>query len=120
MKRHILISVVSLAALGPASSLAHDKAFHSSKPVDGEVVSVTENELKLKTSSGVAMITLQPKTRFEFRGATLPREKLKPGDHVSVLGTKLVDGMVAHTIRIHPAGQSNAHDPKTGRTVGGP
>jgi len=88
-----ILSAVLLASLCSLSSVeAHDASLHKGKPTTGEVVSIAEQDLKLKTATGTTTVTLKDETKFERGDQTVTREELKPGQQIRVFGTKLPTG----------------------------
>jgi hypothetical protein len=85
----------------PAAALAHDASKHKGKPVHGEVVSVTKDNIELKTTTGTLPVTFSSKTKFEHGNAVVDRTHVTKGAHVAVFGTKLPTGeMVAREVLI--------------------
>ena len=99
MKSIFLMTLLYVGCLGTPAH-AHDQRSHGGKPVEGEVVSVADDKLTLRTSEGLRPITLDAKTRFERGSGPASKEDIKPGDHVSIRGTKLEDGLVAREVVI--------------------
>jgi len=88
-----ILSVVLLASVCLFSSVeAHDARLHKGKPTTGEVVSLDEQALKLKTATGTKTVTLGEETKFERGDKTVTREELKPGQQIRIFGTKLPGG----------------------------
>jgi hypothetical protein len=111
MYRSVLIAVM-LTVLGGFSLVeAHDARLHKGKPTKGEVVSLVEQDLKLKTTTGMITVTVSDKTKFERGDQTVTRDDLKPGQQVGVFGTKLPSGeLVAREILL-PAMNSAPSSP---------
>lgn len=92
MYRSMLIALVLAGFCGLSSVEAHDASLHKGKPTKGEVVSIDNNGLKLKTATGTTTVTLRDETKFERRDQNVTREELQPGQQISVFGTKLPTG----------------------------
>ena len=94
---------------------AHEQSLHKGHPTEGEVVSVSGERLKLKTSKGTVLVTVSETTRFERGAGEATRKDFHQGDHVSVFGTTLASGeLVAREIIIHPEGGGGEHQPDGG------
>lgn len=100
MKRMIaLLFAASLTV--PGAALAHDASKHKGKPIHGEVVSVTKDNIELKTTTGTVPVTFSSKTKFEHGNAVVDRTHVTKGAQVAVFGTKLPTGvMVAREVLI--------------------
>lgn len=92
MYRSILSAVLLAGVCGLPSVEAHDASLHKGKPTTGEVVSVAEQDLKLKTATGTTTVTLRDETKFERGDQNVTKEELKPGQQIRVFGTKLPTG----------------------------
>jgi len=126
MYRSILSAVLLMSVCVCASVEAHDARLHKGKPTTGEMVSLDEQALKLKTATGTTTVTLGEKTKFERGDKTVTREELKPGQQIRIFGTKLPTGeLVAREVLLpttdsltaspasHPSHQEKgAHTPK--------
>ena len=107
MKRQLFAALLAAGVFGHTNASAHDDRFHRGKPVEGEVISVDSDSLRLRTEAGEETITLGVKTKYELGEELVGKETLKPGDRVSILGTKLEEGMVAQEVLIHPEGEGH-------------
>jgi ribosomal protein S1 len=109
MHRSMLIALALLGLVGVSSAVrAHDASLHKGKPTLGEVVSVEDNGLKLKTATGTTTVTFREETKFERGDKKATREELKPGDQVSVFGTKLPSGELVAREVLLPKKEANA------------
>ena len=113
MYRSVLLVLALLGFVGVSSAEAHDARLHKGKPTKGEVVSVEANGLTLKTATGTTTVTWREETKFERGDKQATREDLKPGDQVSVFGTKLPTGELVAREVLLPAtdskGDSHTH-----------
>ena len=106
-KKLWLFSALILFALQAA---AHDAKLHKGKPAEGEIVSVAGQKMELKTAAGPITVTLSDKTKYEHGKLTVTKSHLKPGERVSVFGTKLPTGeLVAREVLIGTADSHAAH-----------
>jgi hypothetical protein len=86
----------------PSWGLAHDGA-HKGSAVQGTVVSIAEDTLRVKGEGGEIAITLSPRTQIRSGSETLGRDALKPGLRVDVHGSKLPGGgFAAREVVIEP------------------
>src|SRR6187200_2452997 len=92
MPRSITAMFLALGLLTAAG--AHDASLHKGKATTGEILSVSEDQVKVKTESGPVTITLNEKTRFEHGNKSVNRSHLQKGQKVSVFGVKLPSGQV--------------------------
>jgi hypothetical protein len=107
-----IFSAVLLASVCVCFSVeAHDARLHKGKPTTGEVVSLDEQALKLKTATGTTTVTLQEETKFERGDKTVTREELKPGQQIRVFGTKLPGGKLVAREVLLPATDSSTASP---------
>ena len=83
-----------LGMLMPFVAGAHDPSKHKGKPTKGEVVSVANDRIEVKTATGTKTFTLTDKTKFERGEQAATRADLKKGDPVTVFGTTLASGEV--------------------------
>jgi hypothetical protein len=94
----------------PAAAVAHDASKHKGKPVHGEVMSVTKDNIELKTTTGTLPVTFSSKTKFEHGSAVVDRTHVTKGAHVAVFGTKLPTGeIVAREVLIGAGEQQEAN-----------
>lgn len=99
MDRKLTITLLFLALLIPSAARAHDPSKHKGKGVQGEIVSIANDGIELKTSAGAQTVTVNDKTKFERGSAQVTKSDLKKGDRVMVFGTKLANGeLVAREI----------------------
>lgn len=109
MHRAIVGGLVGLSLIASVAA-AHEQSLHKGRPTEGEVVSVSEERLVLKTSKGTVPVTLSETTHVERGTGEATRKDIRQGDHVSVFGTTLASGeIVAREIVIHPAGGAGEH-----------
>ncbi len=109
MQRYIFGTILAIWLLTPLAS-AHDASLHKGKATTGEVVSVSEGKLEMKTSTGPLTVTLNDKTKYEHGRKAATKSHLEKGQHVSVFGTKLQTGeLVAREIVIAAPNSHAAH-----------
>lgn len=111
MYRSMLIALVLAGFCGLSSVEAHDASLHKGKPTKGEVVSIDNNSLKLKTATGTTTVTLRDETKFERGDQNVTREELQPGQQISVFGTKLPTGELVAREVLLPAMDSPKDPP---------
>jgi hypothetical protein len=90
----MIAAVFSVCLMLPAAAVAHDASKHKGKPIQGEVVNVSSDNVELKTAAGNVPVTFSSKTKFEHGNATVDRTHVTKGAQVSVFGTKLPTGEV--------------------------
>ena len=110
MYRSILSAVLLASLCGLSSVEAHDASLHKGKPTTGEVVSIAEQDVKLKTATGAITVTLRDETKFEQGDQTATKDELKPGQQIRVFGTKLPTGeLVAREVLLPATSSSSSH-----------
>ena len=94
------MAVLSLAALLlPAAVLAAGKP--KEEKIKGDVVSVGDDMLSVKTKKGPVTVLLTQKSRIVMGGAEMPPAALKQGVRVTVVGTIQPTGeIVAREIQL--------------------
>lgn len=95
-------AVLSLIALSiPAVALAASSRKPKEEKTKGEIVSVGEDRLQLKTKKATITILLTQKPRIVMGGAEMPPAALKQGVKVTVLGAMQPSGeIIAREIRL--------------------
>jgi len=115
MKRQF--ATLFLIGLATAAVLnAHDPSKHKGRPTKGEIVSISEDRLELKTDKGTTKVLLTEKPKIE-RGDTVSSiADLKKGQQVTVFGTTLASGeVVAREIVVAGgATRKRGHPPSEG------
>ena len=102
MKRFIHILIATAVFAPPA--FAHDPKLHKGPKVEGKVVSVTADRLKVATKGGTVAVTLTPETKYEKgeEGEKTAKDTLRAGQHVMITGHKLESGeLAAADVMIH-------------------
>ena len=104
--------LVTALLLGFAATVAaHEGRANKGKPVEGEVKTVAGDRLTLQAGSTTVTVMIDDKTKLERGEEPAAKADLKPGDHLSVFGTRLGTGeLVASEIVIgetHDAGKSD-------------
>lgn len=97
MIRRMICCVILAALFAAASILAHDAKYHKGRSTDGEVLSVLEDRITLKTETATKIILFTAKTNFEADGQKVTAKALKKGEKVNVLGTTLASGEIVAT-----------------------
>ena len=111
------VMLLFLALLMPAAVRAHDPSKHKGKGIQGEIVSITNDRIQVKTSTGTLMVSTDDKTKFERGNHQVTKADLKKGDQVTIFGTKLsTDELVAREILLtspeHPGNHKEKSDLK--------
>jgi len=113
MYKRLSIGLLFVVLLIPSLTRAHDPSKHKGKGVQGEIVSVANDRIELKTSAGTKTVTINEKTKFERGSAQATKSDLKKGDGVTVFGTKLASGeLVAREILLSNAEHQDGHKEK--------
>ena len=108
------------ALLVPSAVRAHDPSQHKGKGVQGEIVSIENDRIELKTSKGTKIVKLNDKTKLEHGNQKMAKEDLKKGNQVKVIGTTLAScEIVAREVLMvgpdnhsaHKAGTTKQNDP---------
>jgi RNase P/RNase MRP subunit p29 len=94
MDRKLTITLLFLALLIPSAVRAHDPSQHKGKGVQGEIVSIENDRIELKTSAGTKIVKLNDKTKLEHGNQKMAKEDLKKGHQVKVIGTTLASGEI--------------------------
>jgi len=109
-KKYWLFSVLTVALLTVSRASAHDVSLHKGKATEGEIVSLADGKIQLKTANGPLTVTVSDKTKYEHGNQTVTRSHLKIGERVAVFGTKLPSGeLVAREDLINPAASDSHH-----------
>ena len=110
MQRYFFATILAISLLIPALASAHDASLHKGKATTGEVVSVSDSKMEMKTSAGPVTITLNGKTKYEHGSKAAAKSHLQKGQRISVFGTKLPTGeLVAREIVIATPDSHAAH-----------
>jgi len=111
MSYKIVLALALTGVLGVTSAYAHDARLHKGKPTVGEVESLSEKGVTLKTARGTTPVTFQDKTTFERGEAQASAQEIQTGDQLTVFGTKLPSGeLVAREVLLPSANaQSKTH-----------
>lgn len=111
--RTTLCALVAVLMAGGGTT-AHEQSLHKGHPTEGRVASVSENGFVLDTDKGNVSVTLTDTTTMARGEKPITRKDIRPGDHVSVLGTKLATGeLVAHEIVVQTPSHED-HESGTG------
>lgn len=96
------LAVLSLAALLlPAAVLAADVRKPKEGKSKGEILSVGEDRLQLKTKKGAVTVVLTKESRITMRKAEVPSAALRQGTKVTVVGTPQPNGeIIAREIQL--------------------
>lgn len=115
MKYRKLSSILLfLALLIPSIVRAHDPSKHKGKGTKGEIVSIANDRIELKTSGGAKTITITHKTTFERGSEKVSKAELKNGDQVTVFATKLATGeLVAQEVLLASPESHEGHKEKS-------
>lgn len=74
---------------------AHEGSAHKEKPVEGEVKAVAGDRITLQSGSSTLTVVLDDSTKLERGDKPATKADLKPGEHLSVFGTRLGTGELA-------------------------
>jgi hypothetical protein len=97
----LITTMLAISLLIQPLASAHDASLHKGKATTGEVVSVSDDKMEMKTPTGPVTITLNAKTKYEHGSKAAAKSHLQKGQQVSVFGTKLPTGeLVAKEIVI--------------------
>jgi len=112
MKTRLFSLSIFLFFAVPVAAFAHDASMHKGKNTIGEVMSIANDKLVMKTDKGSVPVTLIADTKVELEeGQAVTKGNLKVGDHLMVTGTKLPSGeLVAKEIMID---DKNEHGKKS-------
>src|SRR5262245_3760075 len=94
MSRKTSVMLLFLALLVPSAARAHDPSKHKGKGVQGEIVSIENDRIELKTSTGLKVVKLDDKTNLEHGNQKMAKEDLKKGNQIKVIGTTLASGEI--------------------------
>ena len=101
---------IAVVLLVGGLAAAHEQSLHKGHPTEGEVVSVSKDDLVMQTAKGNVSVTLSDSTTVERGDAKVARDAIHTGDHVSVFGTTLATGeFVAREIVIGGAHDHHGH-----------
>lgn len=88
-------AVLSLIALSiPGVALAADSGKPKEEKTKGEIISVGEDRLQLKTKKATITVLLTQKSRIVMQGAEMSPAALKQGVRVTVLGAAQPSGEI--------------------------
>lgn len=73
----------------------HEGPVHKEKPVEGEVKAVAGDRITLQSGSSTLTVVLDDRTKLERGDKPATKADLKPGEHLSVFGTRLGTGELA-------------------------
>ena len=115
MKYRKLSSILLFLALFiPSIARAHDPSKHKGKGTKGEIVSIANDRIELKTSAGVKTVTITDKTTFGRGSEKISKADLKKGEQVTVFGTKLATGeLVAQEVMLASPESHEGHKEKS-------
>ncbi len=94
MKQTVLALFAAAVMLMPFSATAHDAKLHKGKQTKGEIVSVSQGRVELKTGKGNVSVLLSEKPKIEIGGAEASASALTKGQQVAVIGTTLGSGEI--------------------------
>lgn len=94
MYRKLFAALFILGVVSLNNAWAHDPSKHKGKATIGEVTSVGDDRLELKTATGTKTIMITETTKFERGNEKIVKDDLKVGDQVTLFGTTLATGEV--------------------------
>lgn len=101
MPRRIFAVLSLTALLIPGMALAAASGKAKEQKTKGELVSVGEDRLQLKTKKATVTVLLTQKPRIVMRGAEMSPAALKQGAKVTVVGTTQPNGeIIAREIQL--------------------
>jgi len=110
MHRKIIATLFIAGLIVPFSANGHDPSKHKGKATKGEVVSVANDRVELKTADGVKTVLITDKTKFERGDQAASLADLKKGDSITVMGTTLASGeLAAREVLLKPTGTRGSH-----------
>jgi hypothetical protein len=112
-----ILSLIALSIPGVALAAASGKP--QEEKIKGEIVSVGEDRLQLKTKKATVTVLLTQKSRIVMQGAEMPPAALKQGTKVTVLGTTQPSGEIAAREIQLPAPATASHMPMSSGQGGG-
>jgi len=104
-----------LGFLIPFNSWGHDPSKHKGRATNGEIISIANDRLELKTSAGTKTVVISDQTKFERDNEKVTKEDLKAGDPVVLFGTTLATGeIVAREILLTKSDAQDGNKNKSG------
>jgi hypothetical protein len=94
MTRRLLASLLAIILTAPLTLSAHDASKHKGKPTMGEIASIADGKVSLKTEDGIKTVMVNDETEILDGEAKLDLSKLVVGDPVTVYGTTLAGGEI--------------------------
>lgn len=94
MTRRLAGSILAIILTAPLTLSAHDASKHKGKPTMGEIASIADGKISLKTEEGVKTIKVNEETAILDGEAKMDLSKLAVGDDVTVHGTTLANGEI--------------------------
>jgi hypothetical protein len=95
---------------------AHAPSKHKGKATTGEVMSIGDDRLELKTSTGTKTIMITEMTKFERGNEKIAKEDLRAGDQITLFGTTLATGeVVAREILLTKSEVRNGNSKRSGQ-----
>lgn len=94
MYKKLSVTLLFVALLIPSAARGHDPSKHKGKGVQGEIVSIENDRIELKTSTGTKIVKLNDKTKLEHGNQKMAKEALKKGNQVKIIGTTLASGEI--------------------------
>lgn len=95
MTRRLAAGLLAMILTAPLTLSAHDASKHKGNPTMGEITSIMDGKISLKTEEGMKTITVNKETKILAGKAKLDVSKLAVGDHLTVHGTTLASGEIA-------------------------
>jgi Domain of unknown function (DUF5666) len=116
MYRKLFAALFLLGVVSLNNAWAHDPSKHKGKATIGEVASIGNDRLELKTSTGTKTIMITEITKFERGNEKIAKEELKVGDKVTLFGTTLATGeIVAREILLTKSEVRNGNSKRSGQ-----
>jgi len=104
---------IALAGLMSTSVVfGHDAKLHSPNATEGQIVSISGNNVVMKTAKGDVKVTLSKDTKYEMGDQAVDVNHFKKGAKIAVIGTKLATGEIVAKEMIMPMESPKGAAPK--------
>jgi hypothetical protein len=90
--RRLAMTVLAAGTISLSTLSAHDAKLHKGNATEGEVVSIEDSKMVVKTAKGNVNVTLNKDTKYEMGEQKVDVNHFSKGSKVAVIGTKLASG----------------------------